>query len=105
MFFQAKCALQLSLNGHDMPSSIVPMLYLGGVVCAMNKHTLRRLGVKNILCVCKEPLYHLDHFKYLKIPVEDDDAADLLSHFAECHQFINDAHARGEGVLVHCAAG
>ena len=40
-----------------------------------------------------------------KVFIEDSAGCDILPHVRTCHALITEAHARGEAVLVHCAAG
>jgi hypothetical protein len=40
-------------------------------------------------------------FKYLALPVEDDDNEDLISFFPDCIKFIDEALQAGGRVLVH----
>ena len=44
-------------------------------------------------------------FKYKLIMVEDTEDEDLLAHFDECVEFINEGARNGGRTLVHCAAG
>jgi protein-tyrosine phosphatase len=46
------------------------------------------------LCYCAEDQ---------TLHVQDIETEDLLSHFFEAHQFIDEAIAGGGAVLVHCA--
>eukprot|EP01105_Mastigella_eilhardi_P021640 TRINITY_DN5263_c0_g1_i1.p1 TRINITY_DN5263_c0_g1~~TRINITY_DN5263_c0_g1_i1.p1 ORF type:complete len:531 (-),score=155.04 TRINITY_DN5263_c0_g1_i1:102-1694(-) len=92
-----------------VPNEIIPGLYLGSMVAAKNKHRLKALGVTHIVTVLKSEentSMYPNVFKYLVISADDLGTEDLLSHFEECHAFIDEALERDKtACLVHCGAG
>lgn len=83
-------------------------LYLGSLTAASNLTTLRNHNISHILTVDTEPLRgHINEksqFRTLFIEADDRPHVDLLSHFEESNQFIQDGIKNG-AVLVHCFFG
>jgi hypothetical protein len=92
----------------EQPSLIMPQLYLGGEMPARQKETLKRLHITHILPVGYDlpRLFPQDFIYYpKKIDVMDQDYEDLIEHFDECYQWIENARNKNGTVYVHCAAG
>ena len=67
---------------------------------------LRRNSVTHIVNATPDaPCLFRGEFRYLRVPVEDRDGADLSSHFARCHAYASYALSGGGTVLFHCAMG
>mmetsp|Transcript_30993 Transcript_30993/g.97497 ORF Transcript_30993/g.97497 Transcript_30993/m.97497 type:complete len:170 (-) Transcript_30993:139-648(-) len=67
---------------------------------------LRRNSVTHIVNATPDaPCLFAREFRYLRVPVEDRDGADLSSHFARCHAYASYALSGGGTVLFHCAMG
>ncbi len=88
------------------PSNIDGMVFLGDIESATHSPTLSSLQIKRVITLDIRPLdkYQKD-INYLFIKANDFQNEDLLSHFEECYQFINDGLLKGDKVLVHCVAG
>eukprot|EP01132_Coremiostelium_polycephalum_P005527 gene5527-6885_t len=87
---------------------VVPKLYIGSKSAATSVNQLKSHNITHILSVSTNPptklLNSSGEFKCLSIEIEDDCQKDLLSHFPECHQFIETGRKLG-GILIHCTAG
>jgi protein-tyrosine phosphatase len=88
-----------------VPDEIMPNLYLSSAQFPRNKHAMKRRGITHVLTVAHIPPPHPNDFKYKLIDIDDHPESDLLLHFNECHEFIQEALDGGGAVAVHCAAG
>lgn len=83
---------------------IEPGLFLGSLTAASNLTTLTNYNITHILTVDVECLpVHINEqseFRTLFIQADDRPHADLLSHFEEANEFIEDGIKNG-AVLVH----
>lgn len=88
------------------PVEILPRLFLGNKVDSSTMDLLRKARISHILNVTPDlPNAFEDHFKYLRLAVQDNLGGDLVSHFGEAFDFIDDAIKDGGYVLVHCLGG
>jgi hypothetical protein len=89
-----------------MISQIDQHLYLGNRQASKNKALLATLGVTHILIVGEE-LYcwFPEHFKYLKVQVDDDISEDISRFFDLTYNWIERAIEGGGNVFIHCQAG
>ncbi|XP_046558461.1 dual specificity protein phosphatase 1-B-like [Haliotis rubra] len=88
------------------PVEILPHLYLGDARHAADHDLLTRLSFTAILNVSTSCENHFESdFRYMKIPVQDNSSADLLSWFHKAIDFIDSVRTSGGKVLVHCHAG
>ena len=90
------------------PFKILTHLYLGCRNVATCLPGLRESNVTRILNVTSSIPNHfqsLEGFVYKQIAVEDNLDVDMTEHFSGAFQFIEEARACGEAVLVHCHAG
>ena len=90
------------------PFEILPHLYLGCRKVATCLPGLRENKVTRILNVTSSIPNHfqsLEGFMYKQIAVEDNLDVDMTQHLTGAFQFIEEAKACGEKVLVHCHAG
>ncbi|XP_048853928.1 uncharacterized protein si:dkey-175m17.7 isoform X2 [Brienomyrus brachyistius] len=89
-------------------SSILPFLFLGNERDGQDLDLLLRLHIGFVVNVTTHlPLYHLDTglIHYKRLPATDNSKQNLRQYFEEVFEFIEEAHQRGRGVLVHCQAG
>mmetsp|Transcript_5654 Transcript_5654/g.15833 ORF Transcript_5654/g.15833 Transcript_5654/m.15833 type:complete len:245 (+) Transcript_5654:1180-1914(+) len=97
----------------DQLHTIRTGLFLGSMNAEANLDALRAKGVTHILQVGEGLRQsHPGKFMYKQIYVDDDEREDLVAHFPNCFDFIEDAQGspgteffQHGGVLVHCAAG
>ncbi|KAG2487860.1 hypothetical protein HYH03_013576 [Edaphochlamys debaryana] len=96
-------SLGLSLNS---PQAVLPGLLISSFSVETSESTLKRQGVTHIVQVGIE-LHpsHLGKFKYLTVPVQDTEGADLVGQLQPILEFIDAARASGGVVLVHCMMG
>lgn len=95
-----------SIDDIMLPDEILPGLYLGSWVGAVNKHLLRHLGVTHILTVASQltPAF-VDRFTYKHVEIDDLHTENVMEHFESCIEFIDQARQAQSNVLVHCRAG
>ncbi|PRP85384.1 leucine-rich repeat-containing protein [Planoprotostelium fungivorum] len=89
------------------PTEIVPgKIFLGSLQSAQSLYVLKEMKITHIISVLRlcRPYYPED-FKYLNIEADDSADFDLMRHFPEVHQFMDEALESGGTVMVHCAAG
>lgn len=90
------------------PIEIVSRLYLGNKTDSSTVQLLRKARISHVLNVTPDlPNAFEDtrEFKYLRLPVQDNWGGDLVSHFPEAFDFIDQALEEGGNVLVHCLGG
>ena len=107
--------LAFSQAQNDLPVEITPTIYLGNCQYIQDLHKLKELGIHRVLNmagdmkVFPKPLNQALRelgIVYKVIGAEDEEDYPLLDkHWDEAHEFLSDAHTRGEKVLVHCIAG
>jgi len=89
------------------PTRILPFLYLGSQVDAMNQEVLKNHNITYILNVstsCPKPDFIKDsHF--LRIPVNDNYSDKLLPYFKEAIHFLDKVRESSGCALVHCLGG
>jgi protein-tyrosine phosphatase len=100
----------------EMPSLILPFLYLGGKVVARARETLDTLNIRSIInCTPSRdtdpragvPNFYQaekERFTYRRVPVFDSKGANLSQYFNSCVDFIDKSKHHG-AVLVHCVQG
>lgn len=52
----------------------------------------------------RNPLYNYK-YRYLRVPLRDSRSQNIIAHFEECFQFIDEARCNQAKVLVHCHQG
>lgn len=88
------------------PVEILSHVFLGDHCHASNMELLKKLGMTAVINVSRScNNYFPDEFRYLTIPVEDSQYADLSSWFQKAITFIDQEKHLGGRVLVHCHAG
>lgn len=80
-------------------SEILEGLYLGGEWSSKRRERLLGAGVTHVLCAAPLPELFPADFRYLRWPIADDGAADLLSALPRLHACIDDALDGGGAVL------
>lgn len=92
-----------AVNSPSMPAR---GLLISGYAFETMLRPLKEQNVRYILQVGKELRpSHGEPFKYLHIPIDDAEGADLISKLPEAFAFIDEGIKTGGNVLVHCAMG
>jgi protein-tyrosine phosphatase len=98
---------ETQLLSTDSCSKIEENLYLGDYESAKDELLLRRLNIGYVLSVITAdielPIYK--GITYFRIPADDIEEQDLLTHFSTTNDYIRNCQHRGGNVLVHCLAG
>ena len=99
--YPAKC------NPLDPAVIVMPSLLLGSGYGSRDKKVVNFYGITHVLNMSRVVPY--DPFDQrlttLKINAEDKKDYNLMQHFEEAHQFIDEAILSGGRCLVHCSAG
>ena len=94
------------------PAEICPHLYLGSMHHARDRQMLVSLGITHVLNCAAESVktgqqYYqqsgVNHYK--EFAAEDCKDYDVMQHFEEMLNFVNEAKAQGGKVFIHCEAG
>ncbi|XP_037809188.1 dual specificity protein phosphatase 18 [Lucilia sericata] len=89
-------------------SQLLPSLYLCGA-SVITPQMLTQLGINFVINVASElpdtPLPTASKILYLRINVSDSTHTDLLKHFDEVSEMIEEIRRNGGKTLVHCVAG
>ncbi|KAJ3501079.1 hypothetical protein NMY22_g19046 [Coprinellus aureogranulatus] len=106
--------ITLVMNLHDLKATIestvtmneiVPNLWLGDLLSALNMKILRKKGVGSVLSVMRGRVSVHETFIRHQVALDDMEDEDILVHMSPCIKFIEKELAKGHGVLVHCQAG
>lgn len=94
----------------ERPSHVTGSLFIGGALAARSVHTLQRLGITHILCLCSNEIgqsdsQYPDLFKYRNFSISDDEDANISDLFEEASDFIDYVEHSGGKVLIHCFEG
>lgn len=87
------------------PSQILPNFYLGSEINARNFRFLTEKNIMFILSVHDSIKYPPKPFKLKHIPLSDAGDSSLEKILPKCFKFIDEAHAKGGKVLLHCKLG
>ncbi|XP_010251080.1 PREDICTED: dual specificity protein phosphatase 1-like [Nelumbo nucifera] len=102
------CAVKC-VKDDTVPCRIEEGLFLGSLGAASNKNVLKGLNVTHILTVANLPaqssLLLTSDFMCKTVEVADKEDMDIVQHFDECFNFIDEAKRVGGGVLIHCFMG
>lgn len=82
-------------------------LYIGGLYALYQTDVIKAAGITHVLSVIDyDPLLQekFHHLKHYHIRAEDDPNEDLLQHFKETNEYIDEGLKDG-GVFIHCAMG
>lgn len=106
-------ALEKALQGYEgkfdqNADEIVPGLFLGSQLAALDLEGLKKHDIKHVLCpaivyVTQKP--HLGKVNYLVWDCLDSGKFPIIWCFPEYTSYMDDALSKGENVLVHCQAG
>jgi len=85
----------------NIPSEVLPGLYIGSIGAAMSKTVLLDIGITHILCVadCINPIFPND-FSYKLVKILDSPEVRIVDHLTDCFEFIGEGQSNGK-VLVH----
>jgi hypothetical protein len=97
-------AIDAELVQDNMPSEIIPKLFIGSIHAAFNQEALTERGITHILNASRLPSTFPKLFNYLSIDIRDKDDANILSCIPAANIFI-EAGIDAGGVLVHCYGG
>jgi hypothetical protein len=88
-------------------SEIIPsFLYLGSGKDARDDTTLKAFGIRRILCLAKDWITKpVAGFEYSRIDLNDSEKQDILPALKPALEYLEDAFAKKEPVLVHCVMG
>ncbi|KAL0388659.1 UNVERIFIED_CONTAM: Dual specificity protein phosphatase 1 [Sesamum radiatum] len=100
----------------NIPCKIEEGLYLGSLGAANNRSALKSLNITHILTIAislapahpNDFIYKIVEgriFCLVSVSLPDREDITITQYFDECFAFIDEARARGGGVLVHCFAG
>lgn len=96
----------------DLPTEIIPRLYISDIYSAENTHTLDSLGITHVLSamcgtvVIPHNTPNGTHIQHCKIPLVDTPFSELAGFLPTSTSFVREA-LRDENarVLVHCVKG
>jgi len=87
-------------------SRIVDGLYLSCSVAARNRGMLMQHNIGAVINCAQECVnHHQDTFQYLHFLLDDHNGENISAVFKEACEFIDEVHAQGKAVLLHCAQG
>ena len=89
----------------NLPTQLLPKLFIGSIKCANNHEALKEEGITHILTVCSEKIPDTTGFVSLQLPFLDSASVDLSLFLDRCLEFIEKGRKEGGGVLVHCMHG
>eukprot|EP00045_Choanoeca_perplexa_P006799 m.58787 g.58787 ORF g.58787 m.58787 type:complete len:365 (+) comp13791_c0_seq1:219-1313(+) len=87
------------------PSQVLPFLYVGAEGHAQDGQLLKELGITHVLNLTTRGSKQLEGFTYHTIPIRDCWNQNLATRFDDAFAFIDQCHAAGSKILVHCVAG
>ncbi len=102
--------LPFSFRFPTSATQILDHLYLGAEEDATDVSGLRRLGITHVVnCattyIDTGPEFYGKEIKYLGFEGEDDEEYDMMQHFNETYEMIEDARKTGGKILLHCIMG
>jgi len=101
-------------------TEILPFLYLGDIEDAADISKLQKHGITHIVNCCgvnQEMIasgvndqtgsiyYQGSGINYMQIEAEDRDGYDMIQHFAQTTEWIDEGRKNGGKIFVHCVAG
>ncbi|XP_065843288.1 uncharacterized protein [Oscarella lobularis] len=88
-------------------NEITSNLYIGDRFSAQEKDELKRHDVTHIVNMAGRtcPSFFPTDFTYFVVKIDDTTEEDISAHFESTFEFIENAHAKGGRVFVHCEAG
>ncbi|EQC34390.1 hypothetical protein SDRG_08160 [Saprolegnia diclina VS20] len=97
-------ALQPALVQDNIPSEVVPKLWVGSIHAAFNFEAIKERKITHVLNVSGTVATYPQDFTYLTIDLRDKEYTNLLSCLPVTTVFL-EAGMQNGGVLVHCAGG
>lgn len=89
----------------DNMNEIVPNLWLGNLLGALDAKTLREKNIRSVVTAMRGKLAIDETFVNHRVEIDDSPDEDVLSHLVPAITFIEKELDRNRGVLVHCLAG
>ncbi|ORX93882.1 dual specificity protein phosphatase 12 [Basidiobolus meristosporus CBS 931.73] len=85
---------------------VIPGLFVGNAQAAENLEFLQNAGITHVLQATNfmTPSFP-EKFEYKIVDIEDMAECNIIKHFPETNQYIQDCLDQGGKVLVHCVAG
>ena len=99
------CFVDYSEMFSNKPSKITEHIYQGNFEAAKNKEFLLFAGISHILVAGRLEKYYPKDFNYKSFDIDDIYSENILKHFEEGYEFIDDCINQGGKILIHCAAG
>jgi len=90
---------------------IIPNLWLGNTVAALNEDFIKKNNIKYIVNVTEVVPCPFKYVTYYHVPIKDkkmcdDESRDIMLHYIDnAVDFINEGLCKNVGVLVHCKRG
>ncbi|OQS01428.1 hypothetical protein ACHHYP_01070 [Achlya hypogyna] len=100
----ASLALQPALVQDNIPSEVVPKLWVGSIHAAFNFEAIKERKITHVLNVSGTVATYPQDFTYLTIDIRDKEYTNILSCLPVTTVFLETGMQSG-GVLVHCAGG
>lgn len=97
-------SLEKDVVQDNIPSEVLPGLFIGSIHSAFNQEALLDMGITHILNASRFPSTFPKTFTYLSIDIRDKEDANILSSIPAANIFI-EAGVESGGVLVHCYGG
>jgi len=88
----------------NVPTLVIPSLFIGSIHCALNIEALSEFGITHILNASEWPCTFPNAFTYFNIHVRDKEQANILCCIPASNIFIESGITKGR-VLVHCHGG
>ena len=105
-----KECLPFSMRFPRGPSKVLDFLYLGGEVEATNRKLIRDLGITHVInCasgyITTGEVFYGNGIKYMGFDAEDEPGYDIMKHYDDVYNFIEDARLSGGKAFIHCIMG
>ncbi|KAF8650927.1 hypothetical protein AX16_005025 [Volvariella volvacea WC 439] len=84
---------------------IIPGLWLGNLLSALDAGTLKRNGISSVLTAMRGTVKVNPTLMRHQIPIDDSLEEEILAHLPSSIRFIQRQLGKGRGVLVHCYGG
>ncbi|KAL5110272.1 Dual specificity protein phosphatase 1 [Taenia crassiceps] len=105
---ESKCIFYRPFPVDPPVSEILDFLYLGNERDSGDAQMMEERSITHIINATREQSNFFEgggKVEYLRVPVDDNDKADLMPYFRPVIEFIDEAMRAGGRVLVHCKAG
>ncbi|VDK32737.1 unnamed protein product [Taenia asiatica] len=104
----SRCILHRPSPVNPPVSEILDFLYLGNARDSGDAQLMEERSITHIINATREQSNFFEgggKVEYLRVPVDDNNTADLMPYFKPAIEFIDEAVRTGGRVLVHCKAG